>query len=64
MKKMRMKRCLCFYLNHGMHPASVYMLLKGKAALCGGWPSCFSLPRNMWGAASEGEWDGHHPAAL
>lgn len=76
-----MKRSLCFDLQHCMCPASVYLLLKGKARIvCGVWPPVNLLPtasfvvdgkaavspfpRDMWRAATEGEWDRHHPAAL
>lgn len=30
-RKMRMERCMCLDLKHCMHPASLYLLLKGKA---------------------------------
>lgn len=71
-RKMRIKKCLCFHLKHCMHPAPVYMLLNGCGPyksvpcllVCGGWQSCFSLPRDVWCAAAEGEWHSHHPAAF
>lgn len=40
-----MKRSVCFDLQQCMYPASVYLLLKGKArVVCGVWPPVNLLP--------------------
>lgn len=44
-----MKRSLCFDLKHCMYPASMYLLLKGKArVVCGVWPPVNLLPTSSF----------------